>query len=77
MEASHGSEDIVVEVGGERSTGKDADNFDRNDSAICNLTKEEQLKTQTFASQSTESTILPGGHFFAPNIISQCTYGVG
>jgi hypothetical protein len=59
MGASHESEDIVVEVGGERSTGKDADNSDRNDPAICNVAKEEQLKTQTFASQSSESTILP------------------
>lgn len=75
MEASHESEDIVAEVGGERSTGKDADNSDRIDPAICNVTKEEQLKTQTFASQSNETTILPGGHS-APNIVSQCTYAV-
>lgn len=41
-------------------SGKDADNIDRNDPAVCNITKDKQLNTQTSTSQSSQRTSIPG-----------------
>jgi len=56
---SHEPED-VVELSRERSGGKDADCIYRNDPVICNITKDKQLNLETFTSQISQRTFLPG-----------------
>jgi len=56
-ETSHKPE-VVMKLGRERSGGQDADNVCGSEPAICNITKDKQLNSQTFTQISQRTSLL-------------------